>query len=360
MKRILLSMSLVMIVFVSSVSPAFAVYSAQYQEQAESLKILGVFQGTGGGFELDREPSRLEGLVMMIRMLGKETAAKGLSSQPCVFVDVPAWGIGYVNYAYQNGMTKGVGNQRFGTTDKLSAKSYVTLMLRALGYNDSQGDFSFDKAVDFAIQIKMLSNAEAASLSSGTFLRDHVAMVSGMALKTATKDSSQSLLDSMVTSGAVSGAIAEQYRKSERSTPATSLPPPSAVASPSVAPEPTPAPVPTMSPTATSSPGVPNRYTPVIQGIVIENIDKEAEVVTIRNKTAANVDLRGYILFSVTGNQSYVFPSYVLKAGASMTVASGDHDGDVKWTTANIWNNSKSDPGVLYDPNGNEVSRFER
>ncbi len=352
MKRVLLAITLVMIVFASSVSPAFATYSGQYQRQAESLKLLGVFQGTGGGFELEREPTRLEGLVMMIRMLGKEIAAKGLASQPCAFTDVPAWGIGYVNYAYQNGMTKGIGNQRFGSMDKMNAKSYVTFMLRALGYSDSQGDFSYDKAVDFAFQIKMLSETDVSSLTAGTFLRDHVAMVSGKALKTVTKGTTQSLLVSLVANGAVIESVAEQYRKAETSIPETPIPSPSASTSPSVAP------VPTISAGPTALPEVPNGDTPVNQGIVIENINKEAEVVTIRNKTSVDVDLRGYKLVSVTGNQSFIFPTFILKAGASMTVSSGDQGGDVMWTTANIWNNSKSDPGVLYDPNDREVSRF--
>lgn len=346
MNRKLLVMLLILFALVTTVSPAYAVYSVQYEAQAENLKLLGVFQGTDTGFELERAPTRLEGLVMMIRMLGEETAAKGLSSQPCVFTDVPAWGSGYVNYAFQNGMTKGIGNQRFGSTDKMNAKSYVTFMLRALGYNDSQGDFSYDNAVDFALQIKMLSSAEVASLSTGEFLRDHVAMVSGKALSTGTKTTAQSLLDSLVSSGAVTDVVAEQYRRNEAGAAATSLPAPSSSSSQILAPKPPPLP-------EASSGG-----TPVNQRIVIENIDKKAEVVTIRNKTAFDVDMRGYRLLSVTGNQEFIFPAYVLKAGASMTVSSGDQEGDVLWTTANIWNNSKPDPGILYDPDGREVSRF--
>lgn len=355
MKRLVLAVFLVFVILTFSINPVHAAYSAQYQMLAESLKFLGVFQGTGGGFELEREPNRLEGLVMMIRMLGKESTAKGLSAQTCVFTDVPAWGVGYVNYAYQNGITKGIGNQRFGSLDKLNAKSYVTLMLRALGYNDSQGDFSFDKAMDFASQIKMLSGSEVASLSAGSFLRDHVAMVSCMALQTVTKGSNQSLLDRLVANGAIAESVAEQYRSTVTRVIEASTPYPSASVSPTT---PIDTPVASSSPLPTASSGASNGAMPGDLGIVIENIDKVEEVVTIRNKSALDIDLRGYLLVSMTGNQRFVFPSFILKAGTSMTVSSGDQNGDVIWTTANIWNNSKSDPGILSDSTGREVSRF--
>lgn len=52
--------------------------------------------------------------------------------------------------------------------------------------------------------------------------------------------------------------------------------------------------------------------------------------------------------------------AYVLKAGTSVRIASGDATGDLKWTTANMWNNSSYDPAQLYDAAGNLVSSFGR
>ncbi len=92
-------------------------------------------------------------------------------------------------------------------------------------------------------------------------------------------------------------------------------------------------------------------------GIIISLLEKGNELVTIKNTTTADVNLQGYKLVSEKGNQIYVFPNYLLKAGASVKVASGDATGDLKWTTQNMWNNSETDPAALYDSKGVLVSR---
>lgn len=93
--------------------------------------------------------------------------------------------------------------------------------------------------------------------------------------------------------------------------------------------------------------------------IIIRNLDKVGELVTIENTSTAELNLGGWKLLSVTGNQEYIFPDYILKGGSSVTVTSGDKKGDLIWGSQNIWNNSKSDPAVLFDRNGNEVFRFD-
>lgn len=93
--------------------------------------------------------------------------------------------------------------------------------------------------------------------------------------------------------------------------------------------------------------------------VIISELDKVGEIVTIKNESSININLEGWKLLSVTGNQEYVFPDYVLKAGETVTVTSGQKQGDLIWGSENIWNNSKSDPAVLYDKGGAEVSRFD-
>lgn len=95
------------------------------------------------------------------------------------------------------------------------------------------------------------------------------------------------------------------------------------------------------------------------QGVVIQNIDKKGEIVTIKNNSSNSINLKGWKIVSVTGNQTFEFPDYTLSAGASVTVASGEVSGDLIWGKANIWNNSKSDPGELYDSSGNLVYRYD-
>ena len=95
-----------------------------------------------------------------------------------------------------------------------------------------------------------------------------------------------------------------------------------------------------------------------ITNVIISGVDKTAELVTIKNNGTSNVNITGWVLVSVTGNQRYTFPSYTLKAGGKVTVASGGASGDLIWTGSYIWNNSSSDPAQLYDSQGSLVSTY--
>ena len=101
--------------------------------------------------------------------------------------------------------------------------------------------------------------------------------------------------------------------------------------------------------------------TKVSSEISITALDKRAEYVTITNNGATDIDITNWVMVSEKGNQTFTFPSgTVLKAGASFKITSGDiaGTGDFTMSTSTIWNNSDSDPAVLYDANGNEVDRY--
>ncbi|MCG8485311.1 MAG: stalk domain-containing protein, partial [Clostridia bacterium] len=95
--------------------------------------------------------------------------------------------------------------------------------------------------------------------------------------------------------------------------------------------------------------------TPNVQ---ITSVDLGGEIVTIKNNGSESVNLQGYKIFSVEGEQSFVFSSYTLASGETVTVYSGKADGDIKWSGAYIWNN-EGDSAELYDSNGNLVSKCE-
>lgn len=127
---------------------------ARTEQLAEALKTLGLFKGTDKGFELERQPSRVEAVVMLIRLLGKETEAiSGSWTHP--FDDVPAWADQYIGYAYENALTNGGDDGKFGT-GAATAQMFATFVLRALGYNDSAAkgavDFTYSGAVQYATE----------------------------------------------------------------------------------------------------------------------------------------------------------------------------------------------------------------
>ncbi len=171
------------------------------ESMASDLKALGLFKGVSDtDFDLDREPTRVEAIVMLIRVLGKENDAMNASwSHP--FTDVPAWADGYVGYAYENGLTKGVSATEFGSGTASSA-TFITFVLRALGYSDTNGaDFSWNDPYTLADSIGILPER----VNTERFWRSDVAAVSYAALSATLKDQEYTLADKLVDAGVFTG-----------------------------------------------------------------------------------------------------------------------------------------------------------
>lgn len=173
---------------------------------AEDLKALGLFQGVGTNadgstdFDLDRAPTRLEALVMLVRLLGQEEAANsGNWSHP--FTDVPAWADKVVGYAYAQGLTKGSSETEFGT-GTVSAAMYCTFVLRALGYDDGAGDFAWNDNEALSRQIGILP----VGVDLENFWRGDVVAVSYAALYAKVKDGSQTLSEKLISQGVFTDA----------------------------------------------------------------------------------------------------------------------------------------------------------
>ena len=205
-KIIAVTLLLSMLLGISTVVCA-AGTTVYYQEYAEKLSGLGVFRGTGTGFELEREPTRLEGLIMLIRLLGKESEANLLANEESEFSDVPAWGRMH-ELRYKNGLRDG--NGLFGANNKIDAKSFITFVLRALGYSDSGTavDFTWNNAVDFAKSIGLLEE-ELYLRSFRIHSRDYVAKISYNALLQPVKNSTMTLAEKLVAAGAITQAQAD-------------------------------------------------------------------------------------------------------------------------------------------------------
>lgn len=108
------------------------------QAQAEMLKKLHLFLGTDSGFELEREMTRVESAVMLVRFLGDESAAlAGSWTHP--FTDVPQWADKYIGYMYENGLTKGMSATKFGAEKPVTYWQYCAFLSRVL-YPDLETD----------------------------------------------------------------------------------------------------------------------------------------------------------------------------------------------------------------------------
>lgn len=161
------------------------------EDYANKLRDLGIFQGSDRGYELDRQPTRLEGLVIMLRLMGEEDNAKQFVIQEERFKDLPEWGKPYVYYAFAKGITKGVSQNTFAPNSVLESYAFLTYILRAMGYQDGGGtgaDFTWDQPELFAMSKNLVNESQLAHWSVKPFFRRDLVRVAYTALKTKTKD----------------------------------------------------------------------------------------------------------------------------------------------------------------------------
>jgi len=211
LKRRIIALLLSLLICVSlfaGLTVGAAGYTPQYTAAAETLYELGLFKGMGRdasgnpNFALDQKATRLQGLVMLLRLLGKEEAALAYTGD-CPFADVPAWGKPYVGYAYANKLTKGTSSTTFTPDGDLLGKAYLTFVLRALGYDDAAGDFSYNEALTKAKELSLISG----DAYNGAIYRDDCAYVSLKALTTVMKGGKQSLAAKLVEDGVLPAEV---------------------------------------------------------------------------------------------------------------------------------------------------------
>ena len=168
---------------------------------------MGLFAGTDIGYELERPATRIEILVMLIKLLGENDKALSYSGKH-PFSDVPAWADTYVAFAYNKGYTAGTSVTTFSPNNLATGDQYATFVLKALGY-DSDSDFSWDKALAFSESLKVISAAEF-SLLNGTFLRDKMVYLSFCALSARYKNGSSTLIQGLIGAGIISQKIVDE------------------------------------------------------------------------------------------------------------------------------------------------------
>lgn len=206
------------VISLEGVSTLTASTSTDYNALAGALAEMGLFRGTGtaygSGYDLEKIPTRIEGLVMFLRLIGEEEAALAYTgSNP--FGDVPAWADRYVAYAYGKGYTTGVSETAFAPERTMGASEYVIFLLRVLGYSETgeRPDFTWQTALSKARDLGVLTSGEYTLLTGEdtTFCRAHLAYLSYFVLD-AQRKAGGTLLDWMDGKGAVDAAAVKAIR----------------------------------------------------------------------------------------------------------------------------------------------------
>ena len=136
--RKLTAAALVLCLCAALIPPAAAYDADGAALKADALKAMSLLRGSDLGYELNRAPTRLEALIMLIRLLGAETDALYGEGYSHPFADAPGWegAAQYLAYAYSTGLTTGVDAAHFDPDSPASAQMFSTFVLRALGYRD--------------------------------------------------------------------------------------------------------------------------------------------------------------------------------------------------------------------------------
>lgn len=182
---------------------SFAYNKEEATLKADSLNTLGLFNGTENGYELDKPLSRIEALIMLIRLSGNEMNAlypEQELSHP--FTDAPEWEDAslYMAYGYTNKLTNGISETLFAPDERASLQMYVTYVLRALGYKDTEAGSVWDNWIFLGEYAGILPE----TVDRENFLRGDAVIISRAALDAKMCDSETTLKETLIENYAIS------------------------------------------------------------------------------------------------------------------------------------------------------------
>ncbi len=160
--------------------------SLRHAQQLESLRLMrgvGVLSDGSTDYGLNQTPTRLQGIILLVRLLGAEKDALSLPADtPFRDLNPDDENARYVAYAWRNGITKGASDTAFHPGQNLTSRMFLTFLFRALGYNESSGDFEWGEQADFAARLGMITPETAQMIEKINLNRGDLADLSYAAL----------------------------------------------------------------------------------------------------------------------------------------------------------------------------------
>lgn len=204
-----------------TLSPAFATSETVYDTDAVRLNRMGLFLGTGQGFYLEGTIDRLQGAALFIRLMGEE--AEALSERnDHPFRDVPAgWASPYVGQMFDRGYSRGISDIVYGTGG-MTADQFSAYILRALGYQESGGDFVWSQSLKTLRDLGIITPEDYGRISRGTFTRDYAVRLASAALDATLKNQDKTLYEKLLDQGAITAHSKMMPEPVESGTPVAS------------------------------------------------------------------------------------------------------------------------------------------
>jgi len=133
-------------------------YNIKHERIVDELVDSGIFIGNADGeLNLHKGLTRAELATLLTRLAGQEDQVKENNQYYASlfsFMDVPTWAAPYVGYCYEEGLLKGYSDSAFGSNDVVNTKMACTVILRFLGYAET--DWEYDTSVDKVISVGIM------------------------------------------------------------------------------------------------------------------------------------------------------------------------------------------------------------
>ena len=143
-----------MTIFFSMFAPAWADSAASIDEKAEILNKLDILSGSDGNYNLEAKLKKCDAAAFIVKFLGaadEVESNKDLYSET-EFLDVSpnAWYAPYIGYCLEKGIITNSLSGKYDPTNGISEMTFLTMALRALGYN--YDDFSWSETYEFSYE----------------------------------------------------------------------------------------------------------------------------------------------------------------------------------------------------------------
>jgi len=175
--RKVLSLVLALVMVFSLAAPTMAAQASAQEIAGDRLLSLGVIDGYADGtLGLDRTITRAEITVILAKIRGMGDAANLLKDTPSKFSDVKVneWYTGWINLAASQGWVKGDPQGTFRPNDPVQYREIVTMLLKALGYDDNlPGEWPTNylaKAAALGITKDIVSDSKAPAVRGDVFV----------------------------------------------------------------------------------------------------------------------------------------------------------------------------------------------
>ena len=183
-----------------SALPAASALEGEAARAADTLATLGLIDPT---YDLDATATRAQAAVLLVGLAGAEQAAAA-DNWIAGFLDLPASIAQEVNYAARQGWINGVTSVSFRPDGALTANAWSAFLLRMLGWSDADGDFTISDAAGFAQRIGLFP----ISYSTGALTQGELFQMAVDALTFSYRDGSATVIQHLVSQGAVSRSAA--------------------------------------------------------------------------------------------------------------------------------------------------------